>query len=132
MSAKVPETHLDLFTKKAFGILATLMPDGSPQATPVWLDYDGQFVYFNSARGRVKDRNVRRDPRVAISIPDPENPYRYLEVRGRVVDITEKGADDHINKLSQKYLGQAQYPYRQPGEVRVLYKVAIERASAIR
>lgn len=131
MSAKVPETHLDLFTKKAFGFLATLMPDGSPQATPVWVDYDGQFVYFNSARGRVKDRNVRRDPRVAISIADPENPYRYLEVRGRVVDITEKGADDHINKLSQKYLGQAQYPYRQPGEVRVLYKVAIERASTM-
>lgn len=132
MAATIPETHLDLFKKKAFGNLGTLMPDGSPQVTPVWVDYDGQYVYFNSARGRIKDRNVRRDPRVAIAIVDPENPYRYLEVRGRVAEITEKGAGEHINKLSKKYLDQAQYPYAQPGEVRVLYKVAIERVSTMR
>ena len=132
MAATIPETHLDLFKKRAFGSLATLMPDGSPQVTPVWVDYDGQYVYFNSARGRVKDRNVRRDPRVAMAIVDPENPYRYLEVRGRVIENTEKGADEHINKLSKKYLDQPQYPYRQPGEVRVLYKVAVERVSTMR
>jgi PPOX class probable F420-dependent enzyme len=87
------------------------------------VDYDGKYVRFNSAQGRVKDRNVRRDPRVSLSILDPDNPYRYLAIRGRVVEITQKGADEHINSLSQKYLGQALYPFRQPGEVRVLYKI---------
>jgi PPOX class probable F420-dependent enzyme len=131
MPERIPESHADLFKKTAFGNLATIMPDGSPQVTPVWVDYDGQYVRFNSAKGRVKDRNVRRDPRVAISILDPENPYRYVEIRGRVVEITEKGADEHINQLSQKYLGQAVYPYRQPGEVRVMYKIAPERVSTM-
>lgn len=78
MGAIIPEAYLDLFDKPAFGHLATLMKDGSPQVTPVWVDYDGRYVRFNSALGRVKDRNVRRDPRVAISIQDPANPYRYL------------------------------------------------------
>jgi PPOX class probable F420-dependent enzyme len=131
MAERIPDSHADLLKKKAFGNLATIMPDGSPQVTPVWVDYDGQYVRFNSAKGRVKDRNVRRDPRVAISILDPENPYRYVEIRGRVVEITEKGADEHINQLSQKYLGQAVYPYRQPGEVRVMYKIAPERVSTM-
>src|SRR5689334_24093486 len=99
------------------------MKDGSPQVTPVWVDYDGTYVLFNSALGRVKDKNVRRDPRVAMAIQDPENPYRYLQLRGRVVEITQDGADAHINKLSETYLGQPQYPYRQAGEVRALYKV---------
>src|SRR5437867_928342 len=117
MSQMIPETHADLLQKPAFGNLGTLMKDGSPQVTPIWVDYDGKFVRFNSAKGRVKDKNVRRDPRVSISLQDPANPYRYLEVRGRVVEITEKGADDHINKLSQKYLGKPIYPFRQPGEV---------------
>src|SRR5690242_20788673 len=105
MNEVIPQQYLDLFEKPAFGNLATLMNDESPQVTPVWVDYDGKYVRFNSAKGRVKDRNVRRDPRGAIALQDPANPYRYLEVRGRVVEITEKGADDHINKLSQKYLG---------------------------
>ena len=99
------------------------MSDGSPQVTPVRVDYNGKYVQFNSAKGRVKDRNVRRDPRVSLSILDPDNPYRYLAIRGRVVEITQKGADEHVNSLSRKYLGQAVYPYRQPGEVRVLYKI---------
>jgi PPOX class probable F420-dependent enzyme len=122
MTSAIPQQYLDLFTKKAFGHLSTILKDGSPQTTPIWVDYDGRHLRFNSALGRVKDKNVRRDPRVAISLQDPDNPYRYLEVRGRVVEITQDGADDHIEKLSQKYLGKA-YPYRQPGEVRVTYKV---------
>jgi len=123
MSEVIPEKYADLFEKKAFGNLGTLMKDGSPQVTPVWVDFDGQYVRFNSAKGRVKDKNIRRDPRVAIALQDPDNPYRYLEIRGRVVEITEKDADDHINKLSQKYLGKPVYPFRQPGEVRVTYKI---------
>ena len=123
MATSVPEKYADLLGKKTFATLGTLMPDGSPQVTPVWFDYDGKHARVNSALGRVKDKNIRRDPRVSLSIPDPENPYRYLEIRGKVVDITQNGADDHINSLSQKYLGNPVYPYRQPGEVRVLYKI---------
>jgi len=123
MAEAIPEKFLDLFQKRAFANLGTIMSDGSPQVTPVWVDYDGKYVRFNSALGRVKDRNVRRDPRVSLSILDPDNPYRYMAIRGRVVEITQKGADDHINSLSQKYLDKPVYPFRQPGEVRVLYKI---------
>jgi PPOX class probable F420-dependent enzyme len=127
VAEKIPDKYLDLLkSKKAFASLATLMPDGRPQVTPVWFDYDGENLIFNSARGRQKDLNIRRDPRVALSIIDPDNPYRYLEVRGRVFDVTQEGADDSINKLAKKYLGVDIYPYRQPGEVRVLYKVRPE------
>ena len=111
--------------------LVTLNKDGSPQVTPVWVDYDGKHVRFNSALGRVKDKNVRRDPRVAMSIQDPANPYRYLQVRGRVVEITQDGADEHINKLSQKYLDKPEYPNRQPGEVRVLYRIEPQKVSVM-
>ncbi|MBI2815722.1 MAG: PPOX class F420-dependent oxidoreductase [Acidobacteria bacterium] len=127
MPAEIPQNFLDLFSKRALASLATIMPDGQPQVTPVWIDIDGSFVRFNSARGRQKDRNVRRDPRIAIAITDPDNPYRYLEIRGRVVDITEDGADDHIDSLAKKYLGMDKYPNRQPGEVRVMYKVEPQR-----
>lgn len=122
----IPEKFRDLLTKPAFATLATLMPSGSPQVTPVWCDFDGKHVLFNSAKGRQKDRNVRRDPRVAMTILDPQNPYRYLEIRGRVVEITENGADAHIDKLAKKYLNLEKYANRQPGEVRVLYKVQPE------
>jgi PPOX class probable F420-dependent enzyme len=121
--AEIPEKFLDLFQKKAFANIATLMPDGQPQVTPVWCDYDGRHVLVNSARGRQKDRNLKRDPRVSLSIVDPDNPYRYLEVRGRVVEVTEEGADEHINRMAKKYFGVDEYPYRRPGEVRVLYKI---------
>jgi PPOX class probable F420-dependent enzyme len=131
MNEVIPEKYADLFEKQAFGNLGTLMKDGSPQVTPVWVDYDGKHVRFNSAKGRVKDINVRRDPRVSISLQDPANPYRYLEIRGRVVEITEKDADDHINKLSQKYLGKPVYPFRQPGEVRVTYKIEPLKVSSM-
>ena len=127
MSDTIPEKYLDLFSKRAFGSLSTLMPDGTPQVTPVWVDYDGGYVLFNSARGRQKDRNLRRDPRLALAILDPDNPYRYIEVRGRVIDVTEQGADDHIDRLAKKYLGADKYPLRRPGEVRLIYKVQVER-----
>jgi len=131
MSEVIPKQYADLFEKQAFGHLATLMKDGSSQVTPVWVDFDGKHVRVNSAKGRVKDNNMRRDPRVAIALQDPANPYRYLEVRGRVVEITEKGADDHINKLSQKYLANPVYPFRKPGEVRVIYKIEPEKVTSM-
>ena len=105
------------------------MPDGSPQVTPVWVDYDGSHVRVNSAKGRLKDKNMRRDKRVAFSIQDPENAYRYIAVRGEVVEITEQGADAHIDALAKKYLGKDRYPFRGPGEVRVIYKIRPEKVS---
>ena len=131
MSRTIPEKYLDILDKKGFAHLATLMPDGSPQVTPVWYEYDGTHMVVNSARGRRKDLNMRRDARVAMSIQDPDNPYRYLEVRGKVVDISEDGADAHIDKLAHRYMGVDSYPYRTPEEVRVIYRIAPERTSAL-
>jgi PPOX class probable F420-dependent enzyme len=131
MAEVIPDKFRDLFDKKAFANLATLMPDGRPQVTPVWCDYDGTHILVNSARGRRKDRNMRRDPRVSLSIMDPDNPYRYVEVRGQVVEVTEEGADTHIDKMARKYLGQDKYPVRQPGEVRVLYRIRPEQTSSM-
>lgn len=131
MPAAIPEQYLDLFSKRAFGHLGTLMPDGRPQVTPVWCDLQDGLIIVNSALGRQKDRNMRRDPRVAITLVDPENPYRYLEVRGRVVEITQEGADTHIDKLAKKYLDLDRYPNRQPGEVRVIYKIKPEHTSSM-
>jgi PPOX class probable F420-dependent enzyme len=129
MSAKIPETYKDLLQKKAFANLATLMADGRPQVTPVWFDLDGSHIRINSAKGRVKDKNMRRNKNVALSITDPDNPYRHLDVQGEVVEITEQGADAHIDALAKKYLGKDQYPYRQPGEVRVIYKIRPDRVT---
>jgi len=123
MAGIIPQQYLDLFEKRAFANLATLMPDGSPQVTPVWVDYDGTYVIVNSAQGRQKDRNMRRNPSVSMVLGDPKNPYRYLEVRGRVAEITEQGASAHIDKLAHKYLGVDEYPERREGEVRLIYKI---------
>jgi len=131
MVTTVPETFKDLFTKKAFAHLATLMPDGTPQVTPVWCDAEGPYIRINSAKGRVKDKNMRRNKKVALSIQDPDNPYRYLEVRGEIVEITEIGADAHIDTLAKKYLDKDKYPFRQPGEVRVIYKIRPEKTSTM-
>ncbi len=129
--AGIPENYRDFFTKKAFAHLATIGPDGAPQSTPVWVDYDGAHVRFNTARGRVKDKNLKRNPKVALSILDPENPYRYLQVRGRVVEMTEQGADAHVDALAKKYLGQDRYPFRRPGEVRVTVKIVPEKIQSM-
>ena len=118
------DNYLDLLQqKKAFAGLATIMPDGTPQVTPVWFDYHGGRVRVNTAKGRVKARNLKPGAAVALSIMDPDNPYRYVQIRGRVANATETGADAHIDSLAKKYLGKDQYPFRQPGEVRVMYEI---------
>ena len=127
MPAAIPDQFKDLFSKKAFASLATVMPDGSPQVTPVWCDFDGQRVIVNTARGRLKDRNMTARPAVSLAIIDPDNPYRYVEIRGRVTEVTEKGANEHIDKMAKKYLGKDKYPFAQPGEVRVLFKIEPEK-----
>lgn len=124
MARPLPASHRDLLERKVLACLGTVMPDGSPQVTPVWCDFDGTHVRINSARGRRKDLNMRRDPRVSLALVDPDNPYRYLEIRGRVVEITEDGGDAHIDSLAHKYLGVDEYPNRRAGEVRVIYKIA--------
>ena len=129
--AGIPEKFRDLFDKKSFAHVATVGADGSPQVTPVWVDFDGTHVRFNTAKGRVKVKNLESNPRVALSIQDPENPYRYVQVRGRIAETTEKGADAHIDALAKKYLGQDKYPYRKPGEVRVMYKIVPEHVGGM-
>ena len=131
MSEVKLEKWNDLFEKRIFAGLATLMPDGSPQVTPVWIDYDGKHIIVNTAEGRQKDKNLTREPRVSVMLVDTENPYRYLEVRGRVVERTNEGADAHINKMAKKYLGQDVYPFSQPGEVRVIFKIAPEKTNSL-
>jgi PPOX class probable F420-dependent enzyme len=128
--ATIPDKYRDLLeTKKAFASLATLMPDGSPQVTPVWFDYRGVIVRVNTAKGRVKARNLKPGARVALAIVDPDNPYRYLQIRGRVRDVTEQGANQHIDSLAQKYLGRDKYPYAKPGEVRIMAEIEPMSAS---
>lgn len=120
---QIPEAFLPLLTtQKAFAQLATLMADGSPQVTPVWIDYDGTHVLINTAVGRLKDRNMSARASVGLAISDPENPYRYLEIRGRVVERTHDGAEAHIDRLANRYLGM-DYPSRGENEVRVLFRV---------
>ena len=126
--ATIPASHADLLTTKlAFANVATLNPDGSPQVTPVWVDFDGTHVLINTAKGRVKAKNLAREPRVAISLVDPDNAYRYLGIQGRVVEMTEQGGDAHIDKMAKKYLGKDSYPFRAPGEVRLIVKISPDK-----
>ncbi|HBY09350.1 MAG TPA: PPOX class F420-dependent oxidoreductase [Chloroflexi bacterium] len=128
----IPEKFQDLFADetKAFLFLATTMSDGSPQVTPVWFNTDGEHILINSAKGRTKDRNMRSHPRVAVAIADPANPYRYIQLRGEVVEITEVGGREHINALSLKYRGEAVYS-GSPEETRVTYKIRIGKAQTM-
>jgi PPOX class probable F420-dependent enzyme len=128
MTQKIPDTFLDLFKKSAFGHLATIMADGTPQVTPVWVDYDGTNLLINTARGRQKDRNMQRNGMVAVEVQDPENPYRYITVRGPVIEISETGADEHIDQLAIKYTGE-KYKWRSPGQIRVIYKINPQHVS---
>lgn len=124
------EEQKEFFKKPNFGHLATLLPDGSPQLTPVWIDVDDRHIVINTAAGRRKVRNVQRDPRVCVEVVDQDNPYSMLSVQGRVVEITREGADDHIDSLAKKYLGQDKYPFARPGEQRLILKIQPEKVVA--
>ncbi len=126
-AAEIPRSHLDLFEKKSFAHLATLMPDGQPQSTPVWCDFDGTNVVINTAKGRQKEENFSADPRVSLSITDPDDPYRYLEVRGRVVEQSDVDADAHLDQLAQRYLGRDYPPH--DGEERVVVRIEPEHVT---
>jgi PPOX class probable F420-dependent enzyme len=120
----IPTEYLDLLQQKAaFANLATIMSDGSPQVTPVWFDYTDGKIRVNSAKGRVKSRNMKEGAPVALSILDPENPYRYIQIRGRVGHVTEEGALAHIDSLAKKYLGKDKYPFSKPDEVRIIFEI---------
>ncbi len=118
-----PETHLDILDSTALAHLGTVNSDGSPQVTPLWFNHEDGYILVNSAKGRKKDRNMRARDDVGLSIVDPDNAYRYLGIQGKVVDVTEEGGYDHINSLCHKYRGpEHEYP-KNPGEVRVIYKI---------
>jgi PPOX class probable F420-dependent enzyme len=131
MPVKISEGIKKLLEAPNFANLATLMPDGSPQVTPVWVDFDGTHILVNTAEGRQKPRNMRRDPRVAISVFNQQSPYSYATFRGRVVEITHEGADQHIDRMAKKYLGLDTYPSRQPGERRVIFKIEPEHVASM-
>lgn len=119
----VPEEYQDLLEGTTFAHVATIGPNGEPQNNPVWFGWDGRHIKFSQTKTRQKYRNVGREPRVAMSIVDPENPYRYLEVRGIVDHIEEDPQNDFINSMAKKYMGVDEYPYHQPGDERVVVYV---------
>jgi PPOX class probable F420-dependent enzyme len=130
--ATIPDAYLDLLQqKKAFADLATLMPDGSPQVTPVWFDYTGGKIRVNSAKGRTKTRNMAEGAPVALSIMDPDNPYRYMQIRGKVTRVTEEGASAHIDSLAKKYIDKDKYPWSRAGEVRVTFEITPHAVQAM-
>jgi PPOX class probable F420-dependent enzyme len=125
---KFPEKYRDLLDDKmkVFAYLATVMADGSPQVTPVWFNSDDEYILINTAVGRVKDRNMKARPHVAICIADPNDPYRYVQIRGKVVESTTEGANEHIDTLAWKYRGIRKYDNYQPGMQRIIYKILPE------
>jgi PPOX class probable F420-dependent enzyme len=127
MPAAISPGFRKLLREPAYCQLATVMPDGSPQVTQVWVDTDGEHILINTAEGRQKERNVRRDPRVAVNVVDPANAWRIAMVRGRVVDVTTAGADQLIDQLAKKYLNEDTYPFRRPEEVRITLKILPEK-----
>ena len=131
MTVDVEKYHDLLEHKKAFAHLATLMPDGTPQVTPVWFDWKDGKMRVNTAEGRVKARNLKEGVAVALSILDPDNAYRYVQLRGTVTHVTHDGADAHIDSLAKKYLGQDKYPFRQPGEQRIMYEITPKSVSGM-
>ncbi len=125
--AELSDDTRAILEKKAFVHVGTLMGDGAPQVSPVWANVDGDDIVFNTAEGRVKPKNLRRDPRIALSVVDPDNDYKSVLIRGKVTEITEDGADEHINSLAKKYMDKDVYPFRQDGEVRLIVRVEPER-----
>lgn len=118
--AEIPEAYTDLLGGPVTVSLATVLPSGQPQVTPVWCDWDGQYVRVNTAKGRQKHKDMEARPQVTVMALDPKNAGRYIEVRGTVSRITEEGADAHIDKLAHDYLGVDKYPYRNPAETRIM------------
>ncbi len=131
MPAAISPGFRKLLREPAYCQLATVMPDGSPQVTQVWVDTDGEHILINTAEGRQKERNVRRDPRVAVNVVDPANAWRIAMVRGRVVEVTTAGADQLIDQLAKKYLKVETYPFRRPEEVRITLKILPEKINEI-
>lgn len=125
--AAIPADAKHLFEGQTFAHVATLMPDGAPQVSPVWIGLEGDLVVFNTAEGRLKPENLRQDPRVALSVTNPENPYESVLVRGKAVELTQEGADEDIDALAKRYMGVDEYPLRQPGEERVIVKIEVEK-----
>ena len=122
---KIPDKFLDLLTGKNFANVATINPDGSPQVTPMWLDYDEDTneILVNTAKGRKKERNMTLNKKIALSIMDSTNSYRYVGIQGEITNITTEGAEAHIHKLSKKYMGRDKYPLVE-GEVRLLIRIS--------
>ncbi len=118
-----------LLQKPVFGFIATIMPDGSPQLTQTWIDTDGQYILINTVEGFQKVRNVQRDPRVTINVLDPAQPQRATNIRGRVVEITKEGAAEQFQRLIKRNLGDQEYRFGQPGQQRILLKIAPEKIS---
>lgn len=125
----IPASHVDLLETTALAHVATLGPHGEPQSSPVWFGWDGTHVLFSQTTGRQKYRNLLKNPKVALSIVDPTNPYRYLEIRGTAIEIEHDDGNAFIDSMASKYLGQDRYPWPQPGEVRVIVKVVPEHTS---
>lgn len=121
------DATVKLFKEKNFAFVDSLMNDGSPQITPVWIDYDGQFLLINTAEGRTKQKNFARDPRIAVSVMNHNDPYDVVTVRGKVVEQTRSGADEHIDRMAKKYLGVDKYPFRNPDEKRIILKIKPEK-----
>lgn len=125
--ALIPDSHAGILDTKALLYLGTQNKDGSPQVSPVWFGTNGDIIEINSAKDRLKDINMRARPKVSIAIVDPENPYKYVGIQGTVVEITENGAEEHIDALANKYLGVDSYPNRQAGQVRVIYRIRADK-----
>ena len=127
----IPESHADILDKPAFASVATIGPNGEPQNNPVWFGWDGSRIRFSQTTTRQKYRNVSVDRRVALSILDPDDPYRYLEVRGVVVDVEDDPDLVFINSMAHKYLGLDRYPWHQPGDERVVIVVEPTRTTTM-
>lgn len=122
--AQIEGRSRELLEEPNFCYVATVRRDGTPHVAPVWVDVDGDTVVLNSAKGRAWPTNLRRDPRVTLTVASKDNPYEYVSIRGRLDSESEDGADDHINAMAKKYLGQDEYPFRQPGEERIIVRIA--------